>query len=276
MKMERAMRKAFILLIFVFFMHGVNVWAANFYLVGSFPENGGTISREVFYDRGIYVGFNNPIDRSTIGLIRIRDLSEPSVCQLNICGFFQFFDNDAQFIWVPNRQQFQRSTKLRIELGIVKEQEGQPTAQVKDIYGNELEVTTIDFEICDPVVNVELIGPGCRLCPGEINCFGDFSVIAGETIKGRITLTNPECSASKMAEGKFWIELPNGLRVSIIDPHITGELSPGQIIGGELFEYTFTGNEPLGSYTFGAALLNAITGESYSRGKVAFNFKQCL
>lgn len=258
--------------------HVIKVCADDFAIIENFPSNGQTITRKQFCDGSIYLKFNHPIDRSTIGLIRIRD-PNLEVCQLNICGCLELVDNDTRLIWHPNcfRENYQRHTNFIIELGTVKEIEGQPIYLLKDIYGHELPVTTINFgiEACDPVVDVEILGPGCRLCPDEINCFGAFSVVIGDTIVLKVTITNPECSGSKRVEGKFWVNLPDGSLSSISDPYITVELTPNQRISGELLAYTFTGGEPLGAYKIGATLLNPITGVSYSSETVTFNFKQC-
>jgi hypothetical protein len=110
-------------------------WAGNFTLVDSFPRNGDKVSKSNLADKNAFLRFNQPIDRSTINFIRIRDLSNPSVCQLNICGCLKSAGDDAYLFWVPNSNYFGRSTHFRIELGVIGELQGQPNKPVKDLLG---------------------------------------------------------------------------------------------------------------------------------------------
>jgi hypothetical protein len=249
-------------------LKGAISWAGTFTLVDSYPKNGSKVLRASLVDKNAFLQFSQPIDRSTLGFIRIRNLSDldPSVCQLNICDCLESANDDTYLFWVPNSNFFGRSTHFRVELGIHGEVEGQPDRPVKDVFGDELEITTIDFEIevCEPLVDLSVRGPSCTLCPPYINCFGSC-VASGSTVAVDATIQNPACSNVRTIEAKFWVEMPGGLLAPLVDQHISIPLVPGETSEFRVIEYTFSGEEPLRLYTIGAALIDPITGQNYSR-----------
>jgi hypothetical protein len=274
---EENMRKRFygVFFTFTFFLslYVADSWAGNFALVDSFPrKNGDKVSKASLADKNAFLRFNQPIDRSTIGFIRIRDLSDPSVCQLNICGCLESANDDTYLFWVPNSNYFGRSTHFRIELGVIGELQAQPNKPVKDIFGDELEITTIDFEIeaCEPLVDLGVQGPSCTFCPPSINCWGSC-VTKDVTVTIDVTIQNPICSNVRTLEGKIWVKMPGGLLAPLADQFLSIALSPGETSEFQVIEYTFSGDEPLGQYTIGAALIDPITGQNYSRSETTFS-----
>jgi hypothetical protein len=66
--------------------------------------------------------------------------------------------------------------------------------------------------------------------------------------------------------------MPGGLLAPLADQYLSIPLSPGQTSEFQAIEYTFSGEEPLGQYTVGAALIDPITGQNYSRSETTFSY----
>lgn len=269
---KRSYRIFFSLALFLS-LYVADSWAGNFTLVDSYPRNGDKVSKASLADKNAFLRFNQPIDRSTINFVRIRNLDlDPSVCQLNICGCLESASDDTYLYWVPNSNYFGRGTRFRIELGVIGELQGQPNKPVKDIFGNGLKITTIDFEIeaCEPLADLRVQGPWCTFCPPSINCWGSC-VTKDVTVTIDVTIQNPTCSNVRTIEGKVWVKLPGGLLAPLADEHLSIPLSPGETSEFQVIEYTFSGEEPMGQYIVGAALIDPVTGQNYSRCETAFS-----
>ncbi|MCP4688539.1 MAG: hypothetical protein GY859_10835 [Desulfobacterales bacterium] len=253
------------------------VCADEFKLIESFPADGQTVARDRFLDGSVYFILNRPLDvRISKRIIKIHLLDEPSSCQLTICGRLFIEDRATLITWYPNAYQFQDKTRFQFELGAAGN-EFDPPILLTDIYGNEMEPTTIDFEIeaCDPLGIPNLYSSGNGRCPHQMHPVGYYTVTKGELVRGMASLTNPVCAGVRSVEVKTWVEFPDGRCLPIENPHTTIEMSEGRSIAGELFRYTFTGMEIEGRYAFGLTLMNPITGEIYSSRTRFFQFSLC-
>jgi hypothetical protein len=77
------------------------------------------------------------------------------------------------------------------------------------------------------------------------------------------TSSDSSCEPTKVVE-TIWVKLPNDSIRSLVKPFTQLTLLPGEDIDKKIFQYTFTGAEPIGSYQIGGRLLHPITGNSIS------------
>jgi hypothetical protein len=71
------------------------------------------------------------------------------------------------------------------------------------------------------------------------------------------------CESSNVVE-TIWAQLPDGFVIPLIEPFTALTLLPGDKIETKIFEYTFNGNEPLGSYEIGGSFLHPFSGKNIS------------
>lgn len=264
------------------------VRADDFALVGSYPAQGQTVKTSDLFNNPVYLKFNNPVDRTFEGLIRLYDKSGYGICQLNICGFVEYAENDTKLIWHPQNPAslFEPGKYFEIQIGdpdpAVCPLPPLPCSPVlfRDISGNALPLTYVDFSVdsCQPTASVQLTGDNSVVvCPNCINFCADSSYVTGDTIKLTVGITNPSCGPNVEVEGKVWVELPSGSLLSLYDPHATRKVSPGDNFSIDLVTHTFIGNEPPGNYKVGLRLMNPVTGDYYSTAFGSFNVepKKC-
>ncbi len=264
-----------LIIIALSFFQTAEVRADNFALVESYPAPGQTVKTSDLINNPIYVKFNNPVDRTTEGLIRLYDKSAISICQWSVCGWIEHAENDTKLIWHPQDpiSLFEPGKYFEIQIG-----DPDSLPMLKDTSGNGLPLSYIDFNIdsCQPTASVQLSGNSSTICPHCLPPFifcMDDSFVTGDTIKLTVGLTNPSCGSNLEVEGKVWAELPDGSFLSLLDPHTTGQLSPGDTLSVDLVNYTFTGNEPPGNYKVGFRLMNPVTGDYYSTAFRSFNME---
>jgi hypothetical protein len=261
--------------------------AVDFTLLGSYPANGQTVGTSGLFDNAIYLKFNNPVDRTLEGLIMLHDKSGYDICQLDICGLVEYAENGTEIIWHPLPQYsatlFQPGKYLTIRIGDPDPSPCPhppcPPVLLRDTSGNAMPVTYIDFNIdsCQPTASLQLTGNNTVVvCPHCINMCADDSYVTGDTIKLTVGITNPACGPNVEVEGKVWVDLPGG-PLSLYDPHATRRLSPGESFSVDLVTHTFSGNEPPGQYIVNFRIMNAVTGDYYSKASGSFNFvpKKC-
>lgn len=243
--------------------------AGDFVLSESYPENGQTVKVPDLFNNRIYLKFNNPVDRDTITRIVIESVSD--YCQLNICGWIEYAENDTELIWHPNDNYeiffFKPGASFKIRIGV---SDLGMQYRLKDIYGEKLPITYIEFKIdeCTPAIKINVSG----------NSLHDYfpAFILGDTITVQIHLVNPVCGGEIEIEGKIWLELPDGTSIPLISP-AAFKLYGGDDISFNFIRYTFSGTEPCGYYKIGARLINAINGDYYSRTHASFSFgTKCL
>lgn len=92
---------------------------------------------------------------------------------------------------------------------------------------------------------------------------GDTLVISGQVTNG----PNPAD-----VEVKTWVEVPGEYQLGLLNPHMTITVGSFADITQDLSSYTFSGNEPAGTYHVGARLVDIITGREISVNMVRFSF----
>jgi hypothetical protein len=85
-------------------------------------------------------------------------------------------------------------------------------------------------------------------------------VVANSHIKG----PSSSCKQSDVVE-TAWIKLPNNFIIPLIKPFTKLRLLPGSQVDTKIFDYTFSGSEPIGSYQFGGKLLHPFTADVISK-----------
>ncbi len=246
--------------------------AGDFLLSESYPANGQTVRVPDLFNNSIYLKFNNPVDRDTVQLI--GDDSETFHCQLNICGWIEFAENDTKLIWHPDDgyelYYFKPGASYKIGIGV---SDLGIQYRLKDIYGQELPITYVRFKIdeCTPAINITVSGNSLN---PFISCgiFRYHPFILGDIITVQVHLVNPICGGEIEIEGKIWLELPDGSSISLISPPAALKLYAGDDFSFNLIKYTFSGHESVGSYRIGARLINAVNGDYYSRTYTSFYF----
>ena len=258
------------------------VSAAGFALLESYPAQGQVVTAADLVDKRIYLKFNHPVDRSYIGLVRLLDSTESSICQLNVCGAVHFEENDTKVVWQPRdpANLFQPGKFFQIHIGDPLPSPAPiPFAQalLRDTSGNTLPVTYIDFSLdkCQPTASLTLTSNNVL----TVFCYSGLRPVytsgRGYGIKLTAGVSNPSCGLGLTVEGKVWLRLPDGSLMSLLDPFTTAHVSPGDGISVDLLDYTFVGSEPVGHYEFGFRLVNPVTGENYSAATTGFSFGVC-
>lgn len=254
------------------------VHADAFALLDSYPAQGQIVTASDLFNNPVYLKFNHPVDRSYIQRVRLLDKIGNFFCQLNICGFVTFEENDTKVIWHPQMpgSLFQPGAFFEIHIGILDPPFG--PYLFRDTFGNTLPVTYIDFGVdkCQPLGSLKLTDNGVRtiLCnSGGIPPF--YVGGSGYAIRVTAEISNPSCGAGLTVEGKLWLQLPDGSLMSVVDPFTTVPLGPGKNVSVDLLNYAFVGTEPVGSYGFGLRLLNPVNGDTYSTATTGFSFGVC-
>jgi hypothetical protein len=253
-------------------------YADGFALLESYPAAGQTVTASDLFDHPICLKFNHPVDRSYIQRLRLLDKSGNFFCQLNVCGFVTYEENDTKVIWHPQTpgRLFQPGAFFEIHIGIQDPPFG--PYLFRDTSGNTVPVTYIDFGVdkCQPLGSVKVTDNGVRtiLCnSGGIPPF----YVGGSGYAVRVTaeISNPSCGIDLTVEGKLWLQLPDGSSRSVVDPFTTVPLSPGKTVSVDLLNHAFVGTEPVGGYELGFRLLNPVNGDTYSTATTGFSFGAC-
>jgi hypothetical protein len=88
-------------------------------------------------------------------------------------------------------------------------------------------------------------------------------VVANSHIKGPDS-SDSSCKQSDVVE-TAWIKLPNNFVIPQSKPFTKLRLLPGSQLDTKIFDYTFSGSEPIGSYQFGGKLLHPFTADVISK-----------
>ncbi|MBS1111896.1 MAG: Nucleotide-binding protein, TIR-like protein [Nitrospirae bacterium] len=250
---------------------------AAFVLIDSNPVNGQTVKVSELLDRGIFLKFNNPVDRAYEQYIGIQLLGEGRFrCQWNICGWVEYAENDTKVIWHPSEwfidTTFKAGEHFEIDLGF---SDLGISYKLKDTQGNLLDVTRIDFGIdaCQPSVHVQVSGTPHGICDIGIWSYSYF--IPGDTVNVGFALTDPTCGQQITLEGKAWVKLPDGSLISLVAPGTIFPLVPGDTFSINAVQYTFSGKELPGAYEIGSRILDPISGSHYDTESTGFNFDSC-
>jgi len=87
-------------------------------------------------------------------------------------------------------------------------------------------------------------------------------VVINAQIKGAGS-SDSSCEQTKVVE-KIWIKLPNDTVIPLIDPFTVLTLLPFDSIDTKIFEYIFSGAEPIGSYQIGGRRrLSSVASQPY-------------
>lgn len=270
------------LVVLLVLSHVSEVGADGFALLESYPAQGQIVTTSDLVGRPIYLKFSHPVDRSYIGLVRLFDKSGYNICQLNVCGVVNLEEKDTKLIWHPRdpADLFQSGKFFEIHIGdpmpspapVLSSQ-----ALFRDIFGNTLPVTYIDFSVdeCQPIASLKITENDVRslLCNSGLRL--SYASGPGYAIQLTAGVSNPSCGLGLTVEGKVWLTLPDGSLMSVLDPFTTVHLRPGDNISVDLLSYTFVGSEPAGNYELGFRLLNPVTGDTYSAATTGFSFGVC-
>lgn len=109
------------------------------------------------------------------------------------------------------------------------------------------------YQGCQPSIDIKL---------NSNNRVTGDRVVINAHIKGPSSFDS-SCSQTKV-EQKVWAKLPNNSVISLIKPFTMLTLLPGYDANSKIFEYTFGGAEPIGSYEINGRLLHSFSGESIS------------
>jgi hypothetical protein len=249
--------------------------ADTFALVDSNPINGQMVKVEDLLDRGIYLKFNNSVDRAYEQYIRIELLGEGRfTCQWNICGWVEYQENDTKVIWHPGEHFINSVIKpgAHLEIGIGFNDLG-TSYNLRDTQGNLLQITQLDFSIdsCQPSVNLTIGGSPSGIC--NLSAMSISYFLAGDTVNVIYGFINPTCGHPIEVEVKSWVKLPNESLVPLVlVTHY--QMAPGETVSAML-PYTFSGQESPGTYVIGLRILNPITGNHISTATTGFYFGAC-
>jgi hypothetical protein len=257
---------------------------AAFVLIDSSPINGQTVSVPDLLDRGIYLKFNNPVDRAYEQYLRIIDLGEGGFsCQWNVCGWIEYAENDTKVIWHPSESfinaAFRPGEHLEIEIGLA---DLGISYNLKDTQGNLLDVTRLDLSIdaCQPSVNISVSGSPHGICYLGVVPVSYF--IPGDIVNVTFDVTNPVCGHQITLEGKAWLTLPDQSLISLVAPGTTFQMVPGDSFSinavqyaFHMIHYIFSGKEPPGGYVISLRILDPVSGSHYSTATTGFNFGSC-
>ncbi|WP_069469927.1 LamG domain-containing protein [Candidatus Marithrix sp. Canyon 246] len=123
------------------------------------------------------------------------------------------------------------------------------------IYNRALSDSEIQqlYQPCQPSIDIKL---------NSNNRVTGDRVVINTHIKGP-SISDSSCLQTKV-ELKFWATLPNNSVISLIKPFTMLSLLPGYDANSKIFEYTFGGAEPIGSYEINGRLLHTFSGETIS------------
>ncbi|MEN8220507.1 MAG: hypothetical protein ABFS56_29990 [Pseudomonadota bacterium] len=97
-------------------------------------------------------------------------------------------------------------------------------------------------------------------------------MVINAQIKGSAS-SDSSCEQSKVVE-TVWVKLPNDAVIPLIEPFTGLTLLPGDEIDTKIFEYIFSGAEPIGSYQIGGRLLHPFSGDAISTDIEVLTFSQ--
>jgi hypothetical protein len=97
-------------------------------------------------------------------------------------------------------------------------------------------------------------------------------VVVNTHLKGPGSLDS-SCEPSNVVE-TVWVKLPDDSVIPLIEPFTGQTLLPGDETETKIFEYTFSGAEPLGSYQVGGRLLHPFSGDTISTDIEILTFSQ--
>ncbi|TGO02245.1 hypothetical protein PN36_28015 [Candidatus Thiomargarita nelsonii] len=133
------------------------------------------------------------------------------------------------------------------------------------IYNRALSKSEIQqlYQPCQPTIDIKL---------NSNNRVTGDKVVINTQIKGAGS-SDSSCEQTKV-EQKVWVKLPNDTVISLIDPYTVLTLLPGDDIETKIFEYTFSGAEPIGAYQIGGRLLHPFSGDAISTDIEVLTFSQ--
>jgi len=119
------------------------------------------------------------------------------------------------------------------------------------------------YQPCQPTIDIKL---------NSNNRVTGDKVVINAQIKGAGS-SDSSCEQTKV-EQKVWVKLPNDSVISLIDPFTVLTLLPGDDIDTKIFEYVFSGAEPIGAYQIGGRLLHPFSGDTISTDIEVLTFSQ--
>jgi len=118
-------------------------------------------------------------------------------------------------------------------------------------------------ELCQPTIDIAL---------NSNNRVTGDKVVINAHINGPGS-SNSSCEQSKVVE-TVWVKLPDDSVIPLIEPFTGLTLLPGAEIDTKIFEYTFSGVEPIGSYQIGGRLLHPFSGDAISTDIEVLTFSE--
>ncbi|MEN8221503.1 MAG: LamG domain-containing protein [Pseudomonadota bacterium] len=119
------------------------------------------------------------------------------------------------------------------------------------------------YQPCQPSIDIKL---------NSNNRVTGDRVVINAHIKGSGG-SDSSCEQTKV-EQKVWVKLPNDAVIPLIEPFTGLTLLPGDDIDTKIFEYTFSGAEPIGAYQIGGRLLHPFSGDTISTDIEVLTFSQ--
>jgi hypothetical protein len=119
------------------------------------------------------------------------------------------------------------------------------------------------YQPCQPSIDIVL---------NSNNRVTGDKVVINAHIKGAGS-SDSSCEQTNV-EQKVWVKLPNDTVIPLIDPFTVLTLLPFDSIETKIFEYVFSGAEPIGSYQIGGRLLHPFSGDAISTDIEVLTFSQ--
>ncbi len=168
--------------------------------------------------------------------------------------FSMYIDGNLEVTMTDEGRNLNSSIDTPLEIGIWANESYDETFNgfIDDIriYNRALSESEIqqlyNYQTCQPSIDIKL------------NVTGD-KVVANSHIKG----PSSSCKQINVVE-TAWIKLPNNFIIPLIKPFTKLRLLPGSQVDTQIFDYTFSGSEPIGSYQFGGKLLHPFTADVIS------------
>jgi len=130
-------------------------------------------------------------------------------------------------------------------------------------YYDNFSLNLVGIENCQPSIDIKL---------NSNNRVTGDKVVINAQIKGSGS-SDSSCKQTQV-EQKVWVKLPDDSVIPLIDPFTVLTLLPGDDIDTKIFEYTFSGAEPIGSYEIGGRLLHPFSGDAISTDIEVLTFSQ--
>ncbi|MEN8220402.1 MAG: LamG domain-containing protein, partial [Pseudomonadota bacterium] len=119
------------------------------------------------------------------------------------------------------------------------------------------------YKGCQPSIDIKL---------NSNNRVTGDKVVINAQIKGPGN-SDSSCEQTQV-EQKVWIKLPDDSVIPLIAPFTVLTLLPGDDIESKIFECTFSGASPIGSYQIGGRLLHPFSGDTISTDIEVLTFSQ--